>query len=143
MILLILDLCRERFASNGIALELKADQNMEVYCRPTEIGQVILNLLNNAFDASQLGSGAKVSIHARKIKNQVEILVEDNGKGISREIEDKIMQPFFTTKEVGKGTGLGLSISKGIIESHQGTLSLIPGAGKTTFQIILPAANLE
>lgn len=134
-----LDLCRERFASNGINLEIKSESQLEIFCRPTEIAQVLLNLLNNAFDASESRPEPKVSISARKVMNKIEIIVEDNGKGIPSEIEDKIMQPFFTTKDIGKGTGLGLSISKGLIESHQGTLTLTAGTGKTTFQILLPA----
>lgn len=133
-----LDLCRERFASNGIKLEINADNKLRVLCRPSEIVQVLVNLLNNAIDASQSRPDAKVLIFARKIGHQIEIIVEDNGTGIPTGIEDKIMQPFFTTKDVGKGTGLGLSTSKGLIESHQGTLALIPTTGKTTFQILLP-----
>ena len=134
-----LDLCQERFASSGIELEVKAEDDIMIYCRPTEISQVILNLLNNAYDASSMKEGSRVKILARKLENQVEIVVEDNGMGINPSISDKIMQPFFTTKEVGKGTGLGLSVSKGLIESHHGTLSYIPGKTHTTFQILLPA----
>lgn len=66
--------------------------------------------------------------------------IEDNGHGISPEIADKIMQPFFSTKGIGKGTGLGLSISKGLIESNHGTLALIPNVNKTILKILLPAS---
>lgn len=133
-----LDLCQERFVTNGIKLEISGDKNLKILCRPTEISQVLLNLLNNAFDATNLREGAKVSINTRVIDGKVEITVEDNGHGIDPHIVDKIMQPFFSTKDIGKGTGLGLSISKGLIEGHKGTLAFIPGVGKTTFQITLP-----
>jgi C4-dicarboxylate-specific signal transduction histidine kinase len=133
-----LDLCRERFSKHGILLEILGDETLEINCRPTEISQVLLNLLNNAFDATLSREGARVSIRTQKIANKVEISIEDNGHGIPITILDKIMQPFFSTKEIGQGTGLGLSISKGLIESHKGTLTCIPGDGKTTFQIHLP-----
>jgi len=135
-----LDLCRERFAKSGISLSLDVEKNLQIMCRPSEISQVLLNLLNNAFDAVSEQKEAKVSIHIRKIEQQIEIKVTDNGIGIDPKIADKIMQPFYTTKELGKGTGLGLSISKGIIESHHGTLNYIAGNHQTTFQILLPAA---
>jgi signal transduction histidine kinase len=133
-----LDLCKERFGKHGILLEILGDKTLEINCRPTEISQVLLNLLNNAFDATLSREGARVSIRTKKIANKVEITVEDNGQGIPLTILDKIMQPFFSTKEIGQGTGLGLSISKGLIESHKGTLTCIPGEGKTIFQIHLP-----
>jgi signal transduction histidine kinase len=136
-----LDLCKERFAKHSILLEILGDETLEIDCRPTEISQVLLNLLNNAFDATLSREGARVSIRTKKIANKIEITVEDNGHGIPMTILDKIMQPFFSTKEIGQGTGLGLSISKGLIESHKGTLTCIPGAGKTIFQIHLPEAS--
>ena len=133
-----LDLCRERFSLNRISLEVNVDKDIVVFCRPTEISQVLLNLLNNAFDATCKRTEARVLITGRKVGDQIEILVQDNGSGVSPKIIDKIMQPFFTTKDIGNGTGLGLSISKGIIEGHQGTLQFIPTASITTFQILLP-----
>ena len=68
----------------------------------------------------------------------INIFVIDSGKGIPIEIQNKIMQPFYTTKGVGKGTGLGLSISKSIIESHKGKLSYDGALGNTCFVINLP-----
>lgn len=134
-----LDLCSERFASAGIDLTVKSDTDIKVLGRATEISQVLLNLLNNSYDALSKKKNGHVEIRAHKLKDgQVEILVEDSGNGIPSQIADKIMEPFFTTKEVGRGTGLGLSISKGIIEGHRGKLSLLPSTGKTTFQILLP-----
>ena len=137
-----LELCRQRFINAGIQLELKIEGSLRVLCRPGELSQVILNLLNNAYDAVSGTKNATVEIKSRMVNaTQVEILIEDNGMGIPEAIEDKIFQPFFTTKEVGKGTGLGLSLSRGIVESHDGTLSLIRARDKTIFQILMPALN--
>lgn len=136
---LTLDLCRERFASHGIALTIKCQSDIYLLCRPTEISQVLLNLLNNAFDACFNVPNAEVSILASINEDYVDIKIIDNGPGIKPENINKIMQPFFTTKDVGKGTGLGLSISKGLIEAHDGSLSYIPDPNQTIFQIILPA----
>lgn len=69
---------------------------------------------------------------------KLQISVTDSGKGIPSNIAEKLMQPFFTTKEVGKGTGLGLSISKGIIEDHQGSLWYDSSCANTRFVIDLP-----
>lgn len=133
-----LDLCREKFLTAGIKLNIEVDPELTIKCRPTEISQVILNLLNNAFDASTGSDNSSITIKAHKLHQQVEILISDNGQGISAHVVDKIMHPFFTTKEVGKATGLGLSISKGLVEGHQGTLTYVPGSGPTIFQILLP-----
>lgn len=135
---LTLDLCRERFATHGITLKVACEVDLFLICRPTEISQVLLNLLNNAFDACENIPQAEVSIDASIINGFIDIRITDNGPGISQENINKIMQPFFTTKDVGKGTGLGLSISKGLIEAHQGLLNYIPHPRLTIFQVILP-----
>jgi len=68
----------------------------------------------------------------------VRISVLDSGPGIPRELEGRVMEPFFTTKEIGKGTGLGLSVSKGIAEAHGGHLAYDAGAAHTCFVLTLP-----
>ena len=114
------------------------DETIAVRCRPAEISQVILNLVNNAADAvAAVGSGwvkLEVSCEAERAR----IVVEDSGAGVPAESREKIFQPFFTTKEVGKGTGLGLSISKGIVEAHGGVLFLDVSAKITRFVVELP-----
>ena len=87
-----------------------------------KLNQVFLNLLANAFHAIQ-GNG-DVWIRTRTKDNYVEVEIEDNGIGISKENLKRIFEPFFTTKPVGQGTGLGLSISYGIIEQHQGKIQV-------------------
>ncbi len=121
---------------------------------PQDIGRVILNLINNAFYAcaERLGSTANekikfaeknyqptVSIQTKKINDKVEIKITDNGKGIPKNIVEKIFQPFFTTKPTGQGTGLGLSLSYDIIKAHGGDIKVESKENEgTTFIINLP-----
>jgi signal transduction histidine kinase len=143
MLEIALDVCKERFISQSVKLHVEIPENLNVTCHKAEISQVLLNLLNNAFDACVSQPSPLIWVTARDYKDKVEILVEDNGFGISADIEHKIMQPFFTTKEVGRGTGLGLSLCKGLVEAHNGSLTLIHNTGKTTFQILLPRVPIR
>lgn len=132
-------LCQSRFKNNGI--EIKVDLNEKplfIDCRSTEVSQVLLNLLNNSFDAIEGLPEKWVKISVQDFSNQVEVRITDSGNGIPVELHQKIIQPFFTTKEVGKGTGLGLSISQGIVKSHQGTLEIDPYDKNTSFVIRFP-----
>ncbi|NVK48261.1 MAG: hypothetical protein HWE09_00740 [Cyclobacteriaceae bacterium] len=111
----------------------------------SDIGRVILNLVNNAFYAinekAKLGIEdyrPEVIVSTNKIENEVEISVKDNGSGIPNSIKDKILQPFFTTKPTGSGTGLGLSLSYDIVKAHGGELKVESKEGSgTTFSILL------
>lgn len=132
-------LCQTRFESHAVALELVGfEGNPTIECRSVQIGQVVLNLLNNAFDAVHQLSEKWVRLELRQTDSSVELSITDSGKGIASNLRSRIMQPFFTTKEVGKGTGLGLSISKGIIENHGGKLELDSSSPNTRFVITLP-----
>lgn len=132
------------------------DQDLgSVKCHPGQLNQVFMNLLNNAVDAIEQkiqqdssagilnGGPYQVGIATRvtrdKDRQQVEIVISDNGVGIRKEIINKLFDPFFTTKEVGKGTGLGLSICHGIIEKHGGSITLESNFGEgAAFTIALP-----
>jgi two-component system, NtrC family, sensor kinase len=102
-----------------------------------KLNQVFLNLLSNAFQAIQVNGD--VWIRTRIGDGCVEVEIEDNGTGISKENLKRIFEPFFTTKPVGQGTGLGLSISYGIIEQHLGKILVtsVPARG-TSFVVRLP-----
>ncbi|MCA9657486.1 MAG: GAF domain-containing protein [Myxococcales bacterium] len=107
-------------------------------CFPAKLNQVVLNLVNNAIDASPAGSD--VTVTTRERDGNVEIFVRDSGHGIPEHIRTKIFDPFFTTKPVGKGTGLGLSISYRIISEHHGKIAVDPnenGVG-VVFSIRIP-----
>lgn len=134
-----LEFCKTRFKNNGIELEIVPfPESMSIECRAVQISQVLLNLLNNAFDAVQEYEQKWVRIEVKEEKDWIEISIVDSGTGIPESMRDKILQPFFTTKEPGKGTGLGLSISKGIVESHRGTLTIDAQSPNTSFVIRLP-----
>ena len=113
---------------------------------PQDIGRVILNLINNAFyslsekQKEQIaGYEASVKITTRRIADEVEIRVADNGTGIPQRVVDKIFQPFFTTKPTGQGTGLGLSLSYDIVRGHGGELTVETKEGQGSgFIIRLP-----
>src|SRR5205807_2662004 len=99
-----LALCRHRFENDGIRFEAdKIPPSLRVLCRPTRISQVLLNLLNNAFDAVGAVDGKWVKLGVEASESYVELSVTDSGPGIPDQDRGLIMQPFFTTKEVGKG----------------------------------------
>jgi PAS domain S-box-containing protein len=138
MVMDTVSFCGERFKNHGVHLVVNSSSGHLMTGRSTQLSQVILNLLNNAFDAVVGLQDAVVKLEVLQHEHGVSILVEDNGPGVPEGLEEKIMQPFFTTKEVGKGTGLGLSIAKGIVEDHNGSLSLARDAKLTRFVINLP-----
>jgi C4-dicarboxylate-specific signal transduction histidine kinase len=105
-------------------------------CRPTEIQQVIINLVNNSIDAISGKQNPWIVIRCEVDKDEIKLTIIDSGKGIQPDIQKKLMIPFFTTKEAGKGTGLGLSISKGLIENNDGQLDYIQGSPNTSFRLL-------
>lgn len=135
-----LEFCRTRFYNHGVEIEVgPIDPDLEIECRVIQIEQVLLNLLNNSFDAIQNLDDRWIRVNVKDMDEEgIEIIVTDSGSGIAPDLQDQIMVPFFTTKEVGKGTGLGLSISTGIIRSHKGTLRLDPVSANTAFVVQLP-----
>ena len=137
------ELCKSRLKDHGIELRLNCDPDVCISCKPAQISQILLNLLNNAHDAIENLPEKWVELAVHKSGELVEIAVKDSGKGISRKVLDKLMQPFFTTKETGKGTGLGLSISKGMAEDHRGTLRYDYNCANTCFILSLPLSKSE
>ncbi len=139
-----LEFCFSRFKNNGIELVVHPmTSDLVVHGRSVQMSQVLLNLLNNAHDAilSAKVKSPKIDIMARRLGDHVEIHVIDNGAGIPSDVRTRIMQPFFTTKEVGKGTGLGLSISRSIMEDHNGQLVLAEDILPTRFIMRFPHAQ--
>ncbi len=109
------------------------DGDVSLEADGAKLEQVLLNLVQNAIDAST--SGGKVVLRARKQPRLAQIEVEDEGPGIS-DAAAPIFDPFYTTKE--KGTGLGLAIVHRIVTDHGGSIDFKSGAGKTTFRVQLP-----
>lgn len=101
---------------------------------PGKLNQVFMNVLTNAIQA--MPSGGILKISTSTTQKEVEVRIQDTGKGMSQEVIARVFEPFFTTKEVGEGTGLGMSISHGIIEQHDGSISLNSTVGQGTEVVI-------
>ncbi len=142
-ILEALDLIGYQLQTAGIQVERQIDSDLpHVVASWEHLKSVWLNLLLNARDALQsIDDDRRIEIVTRRGRadNQVQILVHDNGKGISAAETAHIFEPFYTTKDPGKGTGLGLATCHRIIEQHGGEISVasLPGEG-TTFIVVLP-----
>ncbi|MDO6593483.1 ATP-binding protein [Neptuniibacter sp. 1_MG-2023] len=110
----------------------------QIYCLPSQIKQVLLNIILNAGHAIQ-GQGV-IDISSNVVEDHIEIRIKDDGCGIAEDEINKLFDPFYTTKKVGEGTGLGLAISYGIIvDDHHGEINVQSEEGKgTCFTIILP-----
>ena len=127
-----------------LVLELGDDAGC-VRADPTQLEQVLLNLVVNARDAMPDGGRLRIETAAAAHKDGragVRLSSRDNGCGIAPEVRPHIFEPFFTTKEVGKGTGLGLSIVYGVVTQAGGTISVesAPGQG-AAFHIWLPRVD--
>ena len=131
---------------NIVASELKYKADVikdfaplpEVECLPSQINQVIMNLVVNAAQAMGPQRGT-ITLRTGSDGEQVWIEVSDNGCGIPNDTLQKIFDPFYTTKPVGQGTGLGLSLSYGIIKRHLGQIRVDSEVGVgTRFRIELP-----
>jgi two-component system, LuxR family, sensor histidine kinase DctS len=134
-----LSFCSERFKSHGVDFTwVITPEDLMIDCYTVQISHLLLNLLNNAHDAVQLYKTKWIRLEAAVHDDVVEIAIIDSGNGIDPSLQEKIMQPFFTTKELGKGVGLGLSIAKRIAESHNGLLSLDTKSQRTRFVTRLP-----
>jgi two-component system NtrC family sensor kinase len=140
---------RAQDPSFNVTLKTEFDPNVGmIEIVPQDFSRAILNLVNNAcFAADQKKRNAEVPgfkptvmVTTKKIDNEIEIIVHDNGTGIPDHVKSKIFEPFFTTKPTGVGTGLGLSLTYEIIvNQHNGSLDVISKAGEfTEFRIIIP-----
>jgi two-component system NtrC family sensor kinase len=127
----------------SIVRELSEDLP-RIYGDTSQLEQVFLNLISNARDAMDMGTGEKVLTIRSFLSDEesplsVVVSLQDTGVGIPEENMTKVMEPFFSTKPVGQGTGLGLSICFGIIESHGGRLEIKSLIGKgTEVKVFLP-----
>jgi signal transduction histidine kinase len=123
----------------NVAVEKRFGEIPSITCSPSQVNQVLLNLVTNAAQALDKPQKAIVVTTRREGDAAIAIEVADNGKGIAPETLPRIFDPFFTTKEIGKGTGLGLSIAYKIVSEHGGRIDVKSQAGKgTVFTVVLP-----
>ena len=122
-----------------INLTINGDRSILVKGYMVQLSQVFINLINNSVDAIDGGEDKWIIIDIKKDSCNVIITFTDSGKGISTEVAQKIMHPFFTTKEPGRGTGLGLSISSSMLKKVGGNLYYEAQSPNTKFVIELPA----
>jgi signal transduction histidine kinase len=108
-------------------------------CSAVQISQVLLNLLNNAFQATAELPERWVRLEVLQQGEQCLVRVEDSGPGVPPSVVEKMFQLFFTTKPIGQGTGLGLSISRSIIARHGGDLFLDQTRPNTCFVVSIPS----
>lgn len=126
----------DKVKNESFTIEYAISKDTEIFCIQSEIGQVLINLVNNAIYARPSGTQVYLIIH--DVLDMVVLTVIDEGPGVSDEIKDRLFTPFTTTKPPDKGTGLGLSISKKIAEDHGGNLSYNRKNNKTYFILELP-----
>jgi signal transduction histidine kinase len=131
----------ENFKIEGINLLVDDIPKILIKCCPIQISQVLHNILSNSYDSTMNNDVRWVHVSFIDLINSIKIIVTDSGPEIPREIKLKMMDPFFTTKDIGKGTGLGLSISKSIIEKHNGQLSVDIDSPLTKLSIELNKEN--
>ncbi len=111
-----------------------------VYAVNSQVQQIFINLILNAFDV--MPGGGSLAIRAKVLDNGVEIQFEDSGPGIPEKLRNNIFEPFFSTKD--GGTGLGLTVSYNIVTAHGGTLDLVKGNGDgACFRLFLPSGDVQ
>ncbi len=131
---------REMPRQHGITIDVKEDFH-EVGCilgNAAELRDALTNLLFNAVDA--MPSGGEITIRTRRINDVISLEVQDAGTGMSDEVRERCLEPYFTTKGI-QGTGLGLSMVHGLVERNRGRLEIDTALGRgTTIRLILPRA---
>jgi PAS domain S-box-containing protein len=127
----------------GIILTVDQSDDLPPVCGdPHQLLSVFHNLLVNAIEAfdPQHTGDRWIRVTTSRCETGVKIVVEDNARGMTQEVARRAFEPFFTTKEVGRGTGLGLSVTHGVIQDHDGSISLSSSEGQgARFEIVLPA----
>lgn len=134
----VLAFCGQRMKNHGVNLRFYGIEDFSVMGNKIQLEQIVLNLLNNSFDAIEFLPDKWIEVSVKGNQEKIQLMFKDSGNGIPPEIADRMMEPFFSTKDVGKGTGLGLALARGIAEKHGGTLTYVSGGTHTTFMLELP-----
>jgi signal transduction histidine kinase len=140
----ISDLSEQNMSMNNIEFKLEGiREDQKIICSETGLIQVFLNLINNSIDSIKNQDEKWINININELEDEYLISVIDSGKGIPLEIQVKLFEPFYTTKDIGEGTGIGLSISRGLIEAHAGTLTHDNNSKNTCFKVKIPKRQLK
>jgi len=139
-----------RARNRGIKIQSDIKQDPEIYAGPSELRQVVGNLLSNSIDAVENGGRVRIRVSAVSrnglFSKGVRLTVADSGSGIPDQVRARIFEPFFTTKK-DVGTGLGLWICKEIVERYSGSIKIwsrtVPGKSGTVISVVLPISNQE
>jgi C4-dicarboxylate-specific signal transduction histidine kinase len=138
-----LEIQEARYARHEIELRIKLETELPLLlCREIQIGQIVTNLLNNAFDAIEQAecTARWVELIAVSHGGEMYLDVMDSGPGIDDQFKTHLMEPFFSTKKAGSGMGVGLSLSRAIAQDHGGSLALLARTEHTCFRLVLPVA---
>jgi two-component system NtrC family sensor kinase len=136
----VLTILGHRLRRCTVEQELNAPDELD--CFPGPLNQALMNLVANSLDA--MGDEGKIIISSALHDGKYEIRVEDSGPGIPKELRERVLEPFFTTKPVGQGTGLGLSITYSIVKKHGGSLEILDGTNRGAIMVIrLPLGGAE
>lgn len=135
------EITKDKFQTDKVDFKIIVDKSLSyenfIEARQSEILQVLLNLLNNAYEALQSVETKWIKMSIQTSLTHYEILITDSGPRIKPEIARRMMEPFFTTKPTAQGTGLGLSLALQIMRSHNGTLDFNPESEYTQFVLKL------
>ena len=138
----ISELCQKKIADKNITLSFDCPPGVNLSCRPSQIIQVLVNLINNAVDAIEDLPVKWLKVGCSVTGSDTFITVIDSGNGIPKDVRDKMFSQFFTTKESGKGTGIGLTISSEIVKSHGGEFNIDSNHPNTKFVLKFPKKNV-
>lgn len=133
-------LCSPKIDEEDIAFSIHGSTDVRVFAHPIQVSQVLINLMNNAIEAIKNTDNKWIKILVEEKQSFLQVSLTDSGSGIPNHVVEKMMEPFFTTKNPSEGTGLGLSISKSLMEKNNGSLYYDVKAPNTTFVILLPSA---
>ena len=133
----------ERYRLKGIVFTIGYHNlgNILINCQQLRIGQILINLLNNSYDAVLCMADKWIKLELHDAGDFIQFWVIDSGNGIDTSDLQRVFEPMYTTKDIGLGTGLGLSISAEIARQHGGTLTIDSSAKNTTFILNLPKSH--
>jgi signal transduction histidine kinase len=135
-----LPICTQKLFMKNIRLDKSClDEKLLVECRLSEVGQILVNLFNNAIDELQkIDTQRWIKLESFVEESILRVKVIDAGLGVDPEVAEKMFEPFYTTKELGQGTGLGLSLSKSLMAGFGGDIYIDSSAKNTTFVLEFP-----